>query len=459
MASSKLKGYLDETLAGLTIPAGKRAALVNGITAGRKRRRKLSVGLVLTVVLLLAALTALAAVAIGWGDAALYLRRESEGERFADWAGAERTALVASLLKDGALPESDATRRLLAGNLDDAAQAALAEQILTDWLAAPAERVAFRPIMERLWGDFAHWTLEQKAWFTQTLIDAGVQQPDFEKYALPDAQALPRADAEAIARAYAELWRGMPPGSLEDHDVVSEYVIFPRRVEEGGIATYTTEGADPVWYVAIADVGPNGSACELEIDPVDGSVDHQGMIGKLLYERFGVDWRGDPATSAIADWQSEQRSLAFFDWSLAEKARWSETVRPFVWTREQEEPDFYDLSTRVFTRYRYGVPDAHALPEADARARAERLLCGTYGLTDLAAYDCVYTYYDNTNPDAPLWRFHFSMHGRRALETFGSVYRQVNYRVELNAVTGEAVTIEAYRLGDATGYEALLRWV
>lgn len=151
-----------------------------------KVKKKLSAGLIFALILMLMAVAALAATVIGWSDAADFLQLENKQGKFEGWSVSDRISLVRSLVESEAIPKDDNVRMLLSGDLTDAEASALAERIMTDWLSAPVDHVAFRPIMEKIWGEFCEWTLEQKAWFTQTLVEAGIQQPDMEKYVLPD---------------------------------------------------------------------------------------------------------------------------------------------------------------------------------------------------------------------------------------------------------------------------------
>lgn len=43
--------------------------------------------------------------------------------------------------------------------------------------------------------------------------------------------------------------------------------------------------------------------------------------------------------------------------------------------------------------------------------------------------------------------------------TGGTLSNLINYRVEIDAYTGELLTIEAYKQGDYTGYEAIAKWL
>lgn len=424
-------------------------------------KRKLLVGFVLGIVLVWTMVAALAAQALSWDDASTFLRKQFEEGSFEGWSGKERTELVASLAQSGILEQSAELALLLSGSLAEPEAAALAEKLMTAWLNAPADRVVFWTIMEKIWGSFSGWTLEQKAWYTQTLMDAGVQSPDMELFVLPGDDAIPQKDAEMIARTYGEIWTGAAPGTYDACDVVAEYMIFPRTVEEEGKRYSTTEGANPVWLIDIRTPYRQGNTMYVEIDPHTGNADFQSFLAELVYDRLFIDVTSPKVIPALGNMQAQQHPFSFFGWTLEAKAQWSQIIRPQLLLRKEDKPGLDDAIASAFSQYCYGLPDERSLPQRDALEAAKNAICKTYGITqtDLLKYDSIYLYYDITNPAAPLWRFHFSMQGAQAIRTFGTLYDMTNYRVEIDAKTGEAVSVESYRFKDFPGYEAIGKWV
>ncbi len=452
---------VDKRLSGLEGDPWLAQRILANVKGEVKVKRKLSVGFVLVIVLVLAVVTALAALTLSWDDASKFLKKQSQEGYFEEWSGKERIELVASLAESGILEQSTELELLLSGNLTETEASSLSEKLMTEWLNAPVDHVAFRPIMEKIWGTFSDWTLEQKAWFTQTLIDAGIQQPDFEMFVLPDDDAIPQKDAEMIARTYGEIWTDATPGTYDSCAVVSEYIILPRTVEKDGKRYSTTEGAAPVWIADIRTPYRQGNTMYVEIDPHTGNADLQPFLWKLIYDRFFIDITSPKVIPAIGNMQTQQRFLSFFNWTLEAKAQWSEIIRPQLLLKKEDKPELDDAVTNAFSQYCYGLPDEHSLPESDALEAAKSAIHKTYGITqeDLLKYDSIYIYYDITNPVTPLWRFHFSMQGTQAIETFGNLYDMTNYRVEIDAKTGQVVSIESYRLKDFPGYKAILQWV
>ena len=426
-----------------------------------KVKKKLSVGFVLVIVFSLLAVTALGALTLSWDDASKFLRKQFEEGSFNVWSGNERVELVASLAENGILEQSAELELLLSGTLTEAEASSLAEKLMTEWLDAPVDHVSFRTIMEKIWGTFKGWTLEQKAWYTQTLTDAGIQSPDVELFVLPDDDVISQKDAEMIARVYGEIWTNAAPGTFDSYDIVAEYIIFPHTVEKDGKRYTTTEGAKPVWIVEIGTPYRQGNTMYVEIDPQTGNADFLPLLIEAVYDRLFIDIRSPKVIPAIGDMQAQQSISSFFSWTMEAKAQWSEVVRPQLLSRKEGKPRLNDVIADAFSQYRYGLPGEHSLPQSVALKMAENAISNAYGITeaDLLKYGSVYIYYDITNPAAPLWRFHFSMQGAQAVQTFGSLYDMINYRVEVDAQTGETLSLESYLLKDFPGYQAIMKWV
>lgn len=458
----KIRHAVDRSLSGLQGDPGLAQRLLAKTKEETKMRKWPLVSLVATAILVLAAVTALAVMASSWIDASKFLRKQSEQGTFAAWSDKEKVELVASLAESGLLEKSKELELLLYGSLDENEAAALAEKLMTEWLHAPVDRVAFQPIIKKAWGSFDGWTLEQKAWYTQTLIDAGMQGPDMEIFLLPDNKAIAQRDAESIARTYAEIWTDAIPGAYDACDVVSEFVIFPHTIKRDGKWETTTEGVSPVWHVQIKTPYRQGSTIYIEIDPYTGNAMLQPFVIEAIYDRCSISLTSHKIREALGQKETQTDICSFFDWSLEEKARWSEIVRPQLIAKKEERPGLHnDIIATAFSQYCYGLPQEHSLPQEEALEAARRAIQenGEVTTEDLRKYDTIYIYYDVTAPDTPLWRFHFSMNGAQAIEEHDNLYEMTNYRVEVNGKTGEVVKVESYRLKDFPGFSAVLQWV
>ena len=463
MMTNQVRRAIDSGLSCLRVTDKNYKTIMDNAREGKKVKKKLPVAFVLIMVLILAAVTALAAT--GFLDYARTLLQidNLHSNSFQDWPAQDKIELVKQLAQSGYLDSGSEVARLLSGDVEEGEADLLAETILTDWLDAPADHVGFLPVMEKIWGTFSAWTLEQKAWFSQTMIDAGIQQPDFEKYVLPGPEHISMELAIRSAQSSAEIWMGVPAGAFDGYGVVAEFVIFPeKRPDESGAIGYTTDGVPPCWLIRFS--APDGakitgaaSSCSVEVDAFTAKPDVMHFIGHLQYYHDGP--RSTPAGLKL---QADQDYTPFFDWPLEAKAEWSEKVRPQVLEREKTQPGYYDDTTVAFSRYVYGVPDEAAIREEDAAAKAENAIQKTYGMDAerLDLYNLVYSYYDITEPGLAKWRFHWSAYGQSADTLSGNDYSRLrNYRVEVDAHTGEIVSLEEYEQGNYTGYDAIMKWL
>lgn len=138
----------------------------------------------------------------------------------------------------------------------------------------------------------------------------------------------------------------------------------------------------------------------------------------------------------------------FMDWSLEEKAEYSRTVKPRIDQFLAEHPEdltFYMNEAPysivkyyiATTRHVYGLPNDQAIPQEAAFEKACQAIHDQYG-TDMERLrqGRIYVYYDITNPEMPLWKFHIDI-----LNTAVDLDTPPLYFIELNAYTGETVTL------------------
>jgi len=134
-------------------------------------KRKLSVGLVCLVVLVMAAVTALAVTIWNMvGERAVQL--EAEQGYFVEWDTATRISFVNDLQAMGmVLPEAEMAKMNDASLLLEQRHA-VATKIIVDLYGGEARRedaISHIDVMEKEKGPFETWSLEDKAWYSQIL--------------------------------------------------------------------------------------------------------------------------------------------------------------------------------------------------------------------------------------------------------------------------------------------------
>lgn len=456
MKDKPIKQAIDQRLLALDMGQGDADRILSLAMGGNTVKKKTPITALLAAALLIIALTA-AAITLGWGDAGHYLKKEQQEGLFASWPAEEQIALVQSLLKDGLITESDTTALMLDKNKPLTQRAKHARQVMADWLAMSSDYVSFQSIMMRAWGEFHTWDVDKKAWYTATLEEAGLLSSDMERFVLPGSDDLPQAAAVRIARAWASLYMDLGTKEMAAYAAWPEFVIFPRPQMVDGQPVYTTHQVQPEWHIRLTPPAqsPDQEHILLSVNPKDGQPDLHQLVMAAQLRHYGRDW---PALAIETEaFMKEQGYAPFMAWSLAAKAEWTARFRAEVLAQGEGVMDPF---AKAYSQSAYGLPDADAIPEEEARQKARAAAMALAGMDEeaFADYDDTYVYYDMTKPEQPVWRFVFSMTGRRADDTTGGQPAQlVLYRVDIHANTGDTVLQERIPFNTLTGQGGLLK--
>jgi len=456
MKDKPIKQAIDQRLLALDMGQGNADRILSLAMGGKTVKKKTPIAALLAAALFIITLTA-AAITLGWGDAGHYLKKEQQEGLFVSWPAEEQVALVQSLIKDGLIAENDTTALMSDGSMPLTERAEHARQVMTDWLAMSSDYVSFQAIMMRAWGEFYTWDVDKKAWYTATLEEAGLVSSDMERFVLPGSDDLPQAAAVRIARAWAGLYTGLGTEEMAAYDAWPEFVIFPKPQQVDGQQVYTTHQVQPEWFIHLTP--PADSAQQdhilLSVNPKDGQPDLHQLVMAAQIRHYGRNW---PKLAVEAEaFMKEQGYAPFMAWPLEAKAEWTSRFRADVLAQEKEVMDPF---TMAYSQSAYGLPDADAIPEAEAlqKARAAAMALGGMDEEAFADYDDTYVYYDMTKPEQPVWRFVFSMTGRRADDTTGGQPEQVMlYRIEIDARTGDVLLQERIPFNTLTGQGGLLK--
>ena len=454
MKDKPIKQAIDQRLLALDMGQGDADRILSLAMGGNTVKKKTPIAALLAAALFIIALTA-AAITLGWGDAGHYLKKEQQEGLFVSWPAEEQIALVQSLIKDGLIAKNDTAALMLDGNRPLTERAEHARQVMADWLVMSSDYVSFQSIMMRAWGEFYTWDVDKKAWYTNTLEEAGLVSSDMERLVLPGSGDLPQAAAIRIAKAWAGLYMGLSTKEMAAYAAWPEFVIFPRPLQVDGQPAYTTHQVQPEWFIHLTP--PADSAQQdhvlLSVNPKDGQPDLHQLVMAAQIRHYGRDW---PKLAVEAEaFMKEQGYAPFMAWPLEAKAEWTSRFRADVLAQEEGVMDPF---TKAYSQSAYGFPDADAIPEAEAlqKARAAAMALGGMDEKAFADYDDTYVYYDMTKPEQPVWRFVFSMTGRRADDTTGGQPEQlVLYRIEIDARTGNVLLQERIPFNTLTGQGGL----
>lgn len=131
-------------------------------------KKKLSVGFVLVIVLVLAAVTALAA-ALLWEQQVVPMKEieQAEGD-YVNWSISQKQALIRALIDSGNIEETAETARLFDDSTGETEKQAIANQlVLTLTGQTDVKEINVDIITYAIMGSTDTWTLEQRVWWQQ----------------------------------------------------------------------------------------------------------------------------------------------------------------------------------------------------------------------------------------------------------------------------------------------------
>ena len=190
---------LRENLSGLEVSRIMQAEMMEKITGGVKVKRKLTVGLVLALCLMLAAVSALA-VTLWKNYYDKIAQNEGEIGSYDTWSGEKRAEFVLAMQAEGVVFDQEQMNILANKGTSDADKAKIAtDLILGKYPGMREDTITAISILEAEKGILPTWSMEDKAAYTQMLVKTKTLGHDEEMYWLPGVKDIPRDRAVAIA--------------------------------------------------------------------------------------------------------------------------------------------------------------------------------------------------------------------------------------------------------------------
>jgi hypothetical protein len=410
-----------------------------------KVKKKLSVGFVLVIVLILAAVTALAA-ALLWEQQVVPMKEieQTEGD-YVNWPISQKQVLIRALIDSGNIEESSETAKLFDDSTDEATKHAIADQlVLTLTGHTDVKEISVDIITYAIMGPTDAWTPEQRVWWQQVTDQFYGDDGAPDTLVAPSGDVISEAEAIAIAKeAILAAWN-FPQDALDKALPVANLYVTEQRPDYRRWDVQFKlfrEGSDNYLervYVAVVD--EHGQVID---DPDVGILTPKGRV------EMEKDLSGRPTTplfQIIDALALKANEMPFRVWPLELKAEYSEVVGPQV-RAIVESGDLTplingngpDLSVIASSTFTYGVPGEQDMKQDDALGLAIQTIMETYDLDSkiVALYDDISIYFDITNPDAPLWKFLFV--ARPDSEQFS-----LRYKVEINSRTGAVTKAEKF---------------
>lgn len=447
MNVNAVRSAIDDCLSGVSALPTLRHDILQRARGETKVKKKLSLALIVAVVLIMAAVTALAVVTIR--EVARHIAQtQMEEGYFADWPVQQKIRLVRSLSDLGYIEETQAVKRLTSGGMPEAQAGDTADDIVSAYTGKGPEEINFLTIMQVPMGPVDTWTHEEKAWYSQLMAEVG-EVTDGRTFYVEPSGAIDEVAAIAIARREVAEGYQVPESALDAYRLQVDFEI-PEANEPGDKQAW--------WHVRFE--APGGMAEDerlfitfpLYIHPETGALMRtvEEMKAPLLHQR--------PANSLYQaiDAFFEAPNWSFRTWPIELKARYSQEIRP----RVQEilksgdlgdlmnagQPDIQLIAQSSFI---YGLPGEEDISQAEAFALAKAALAERFGI-DPAVFEMYseeIAFFDVTDQQRPLWKFLFNAGALQWESLEGGLDNPLNdfcYKAELDARTGKVVKLEEF---------------
>lgn len=191
-------------------------------------KRKLSVGLVVVLVLIVATTATALALTLSkafFEDAA---KLQLESGYYDHWSLNEKLGFLKIMRENGILPGDARVDAILDGKMSDAAREEALDALMAERYGGPSkitENIGVESILYVEMGPMDGWSLEDKAWYTQMLMDLGLLGFDTDVFLLPGKDVIRPAEAVEAARAEVQEVYGVTAQELDAYQPVVDYSL------------------------------------------------------------------------------------------------------------------------------------------------------------------------------------------------------------------------------------------
>lgn len=395
-------------------------------------KKKLSLGLVFILILLLTGTVALAATLL-WQDYVPQMKQtEHEMGDYVEWPATRRIQLAKDIVAMGYLDESEDTMILSSETATEQDKAAAADRLMLKLTGLEdVKEIHSTLITYAIMGHEDTWTPEQRVWWNgiETMYgDDGAT----DTLIVPTKDVLSEEDAIAIARAAIQEAYGFDDAYMSSlHPVANLYTTDERpdyKRWDIQFKKYREGSSTYVEKVYSAVVDENG---EVIADP-DVAIEHP-KDSAARSKAWAEQEANRPAYEKIYSNYAEQVNFdPFWTWTYTQKAACYAEIAPMVANLES-----LNREIAYATFYAYGVPAENEIQYENALVIGRKVLADEYGLTDkqIRAHSDLLEAYDVSYPDKPMWKFVFI----NPDDWYGT-----RYRVLINGRTGEIILHESF---------------
>lgn len=233
-------------------------------------KKKLSIGFVLMMAVMLLGVTALAATLL-WQDAGEKVApMESENGYYDTWNTKAKIELIKALYDLGELKDNpDAERVLNSTDMPDAEKNALCDKIMCAYVNGSPDTVTLLSILEKLHGDMSTWSMEDKVWYNNLLNANNMLSAEDTNYVLPETGEFTQVQAVDAAKSFL-----ISKGAENLDKAQIEATMYEESDDQFYGETQVSKKGRRVWSVVfhLEEEGlPYGGTCHVDI-ATDGSV-------------------------------------------------------------------------------------------------------------------------------------------------------------------------------------------
>lgn len=239
-------------------------------TGGIVVKKKLSIGFILMMAVMLLGAIALAATLL-WQDAGEKVApMESENGYYDTWNTEAKIKLIKALYNLGELKDNpDAERVLNSTDMPDAEKNALCDKIMCAYVNGSPDTVTLLSILEKLHGDMNTWSMEDKVWYNNLLNANNMLSAEDTNYVLPETGEFTQEQAVDAAKSFL-----ISKGAENLDKAQIEATMYEESDDQFYGETQVSKKGRRVWSVVfhLEEEGlPYGGTCHVDI-ATDGSV-------------------------------------------------------------------------------------------------------------------------------------------------------------------------------------------
>ena len=464
MSDNPIKRVINTGLSDLEVSPNEALRLLYKAKGGKQVKRKMPLGLIAALIILLLALTAAAATLL-WEHYVPGLKQaEKEKGTYSQWQIGDKEALVKNLMEMGYLDETGRVDRLLDPDTPETEKHQIADQLMLKLTGqTDVNEISADLITYKLLGTEDSWTSAQRVWWNGVINSVRDQVDNPDTLVLPLGHEIREEEAIRIAREGIIKAFEMAPDALDRARPVANLYITKARPDyrrwDIQFKFYKEGTTDWVERVYMAVVDEKG---QLIADPDVGTPSLQEMAASHRELEAQKRAPKPPIIQAYIKYVEAENHALFRNWSLEAKEAFSQEIRPMVAEAEKngELKEYFTeegvviagSDLRAYTAYAYGLPGEGDIPQHVALEKAKQALIESCGVSrrSLEGAASVAVYFDVTQPDKPLWKFFFGPNWEEDIKP------RKAHRAQIDARSGEVVLTEVIPFAEMKPGD--LRW-